>query len=253
MLIKSILGIDVGGTGIKAALVDPSTGEMLTEKLKILTPKPATPASVSVIIQECLRKFDYQGPVGCGFPSVIMNDIAITATNLDKSWINTPISKLFSEVTGQPFYVINDADAAGLAEMNFGAAKGIKGTVIMITIGTGVGSGIFINGALVPNTELGFLPMKGDIAERRISNVARKRSHLNWLAFGKRLNDYLTLVERLFNPEIIVVGGGICKKWEFFSKHILINTKVTPALLQNNAGCIGAAYYAHLQEVTAGF
>ncbi len=245
---KSILGIDVGGTGIKAALVDISTGELLTEKMKILTPKPATPDSVSAIIQECLNKFNYQGPVGCGFPSVIKNDIAITATNLDKSWISTPVSKLFTEVTGLPFYVLNDADAAGLAEMNFGAARGIKGTVVMITIGTGVGSGVFINGELLPNTELGFLPMKGDIAERRISNVARKRSHLNWLAFGKRLNDYLTLVERLFNPEIIVVGGGICKKWEFFSKHILIDTKVTPALLQNNAGCIGAAYYAHLQE-----
>lgn len=244
---KPILGIDVGGTGIKAALVDPSTGEMLTEKLKILTPKPATPDSVSKIILECLKKFEYEGPVGCGFPSVIKNDIAITATNLDKSWISTPISKLFSELSGLPFYVLNDADAAGIAEMNFGAAKGIKGTTVMITIGTGVGSGVFINGELLPNTELGFLPMKGDIAERRISNVARKRSHLNWLAFGKRLNDYLTLVERLFNPEIIVVGGGICKKWDLFSKHILIDTKVSPALLQNNAGCIGAACYAHLQ------
>ncbi len=240
-----ILGIDVGGTGIKAALVDTGSGILLTEKHKVLTPKPATPAAVSAVIRDIIDHFSYSGPVGCGFPSVIEKGIARTATNLDSAWIGTDISALFTRETGLPFTVLNDADAAGIAEVHFGAARASQGVVIMITVGTGVGSGLFTDRQLVPNTELGFLPLRGDIAERHISNAARKKQHLGWTTFGKRLNEYLLLVETLFHPELIVLGGGVCKQFDLFSGQLrLRKTEVRPATLLNNAGCIGAAWSA---------
>lgn len=240
-----ILGIDVGGTGIKAALVDPVTGALLTEKHKVLTPKPATPAAVSAVIRDIIDYFSYSGPVGCGFPSVIERGIVRTATNLDSAWIGSDISALFARETGLPFTVLNDADAAGIAEVRFGAARDCRGVTVMITVGTGVGSGLFIDQQLVPNTELGFLPLRGDIAEKRISNTARKKQHLGWSTFGKRLNEYLMLVETLFHPELIVLGGGVCKQYDLFSNQLrLRKTEIRPATLLNNAGCIGAAWSA---------
>jgi polyphosphate glucokinase len=239
-----VLGVDVGGTGIKAALVDVLTGTLLTEKLKILTPRPATPDAIADTVVEMMSRFDYQGPVGCGFPSVIKNDLALTATNLDQAWLSTNVAELFSSRSGLPFYVLNDADAAGIAEANFGAAKGVEGLVITITIGTGVGSGMLLDAQLIENSELGFVPVKGGIAETRISNRARIKGHLGWMVWGRRLNDYLKLLETLFHPKMIVLGGGVSKKFETFSKYIQIETPVIPAHTQNNAGCIGAAWWA---------
>jgi polyphosphate glucokinase len=241
---KAYLGIDVGGTGIKAALIDVATGDLLTEKLRMLTPKPATPLAVAEVIKRAIEHFDYNGPVGCGFPSVIKNNHVRTATNLDSSWINLNIQSWFNEHCGQSFEVLNDADAAGLAELHFGAAKGCNGLVIMITIGTGVGSGMYFNGRLLQNTELGFLPVKGGIAETRISNRARVKGHLGWMVWGKRLNEYLQSLERLFSPEIIVLGGGVSKKFDLYSKFLQLDTPVVPAAMQNNSGCVGAAWYA---------
>jgi polyphosphate glucokinase len=248
MMNKSILGIDVGGTGMKSALIDVFTGEMLTEKVKYATPKPATPQAVVQVIKEMIDKAGYNGPVGCGFPSVLLNGKVMTATNLDSQWLGTDLASLFSDSTGLPFYVINDADVAGIAEVQFGAATHVTGLVVMITLGTGVGSGMLVNKTLIHNTELGFLPMKGGIAELRISNKMRKMHHLSWVAWGKRLNEFLKLVNTLFHPEMIILGGGVCKQFGKFERFTKIGVPVVPAALQNNAGCIGAAYYAAQQS-----
>jgi len=223
---------------------------LLTEKLRILTPQPADPPSVVRVIREAMDTLGYRGPVGCGFPSVIAENKVMTATNMDAGWLQLNLADYLSEATGQPFYVLNDADAAGLGEVHFGAAKGCRGLVIMITIGTGVGSGMFFEGQLVPNSELGFLPIKGGIAEIRISNKARVKSHLSWMVFGRRLQEYLQLIERLFRPEMIILGGGVSKKFDLFKSYLAIDTPLLPAGLQNNAGCIGAAWYAHQQQKT---
>lgn len=244
---KAILGIDVGGTGIKGAIVDVETGLMLTEKIKIATPQPATPDAISDTICQLIDTFGYEGIVGCGFPSVLKSGKVITATNLDPSWIGMQLDELLQEKTGLPFTVINDADIAGVAEVNFGAAKDCNGTVIMITLGTGVGSGILHQKKLLKNSELGFLQLRGGIAEVRVSNLARKKYALSWVAWGKRLREYLLLLERLFHPEMIVLGGGVCKKFDKFEAFTQINTPVVPAELENNAGCIGAAWYAYYQ------
>lgn len=245
------LGIDVGGTGIKAALVDVQNGQLASEKLKILTPKPATPEAVLETIKQAIDHFDYAGPVGCGFPSVIKDGIVLTATNLDPSWINIHLEEFLSQNLGLPFYALNDADAAGLGEVNFGCAKGVEGLVVMITLGTGVGSGMYYRSELIPNTELGFLTIKGGIAEKRVSNSARVRGHLGWIVWAKRLNEYLNLIEKLFSPQLIVLGGGISKKYEMYNHILKIDTSLKPALLQNNAGCIGAALFAYRKHTTA--
>lgn len=242
---KAILGIDVGGTGIKGAIVDVESGQMLTEKIKIATPKPATPAAVTDTICQLIDHFNYKGIVGCGFPSVLVDGKVLTATNLDPAWIGMQLDELLEQKTGLSFTVINDADVAGVAEVNFGAAKHCDGSVIMITLGTGVGSGLLHNNKLLKNSELGFLQMRGGIAEIRVSNLARKKHALSWVAWGKRLRDYLNLLEQLFHPEIIVLGGGVCKKFDKFEEFTRINTPVVPAELENNAGCIGAAWYAY--------
>lgn len=239
-----VLGIDVGGTGIKGAIVDVVTGELLTEKRKIATPKPATPDAVSEVIKQIIEEFKYSGLIGCGFPSVLEKGKVLTATNLDPAWIGLQLDQFLEEKTKMPFVVINDADVAAVAEGRFGAAKNCTGLVIMVTLGTGVGSGMLLNHELIPNSELGFLPIRGGIAELRISNAARKKYALSWISWGKRLHDYLKLVEQLFHPEMIILGGGICKQFEKFESFTKIDTPVIPAELQNNAGCIGAAYYA---------
>ncbi len=239
------LGVDIGGTGIKAALVDVHSGKLVSEKFRLPTPQPATPDAVLKIFKEVIRHFKYSGPVGCGFPSVIKDNKVMTATNMDSSWINLDISRFFSKGLNLPIYLLNDADAAGLAEVHFGEAKGKKGLVVVITIGTGVGSGMFFNQKLISNTELGFLPIKGGIAEIRISNKNKVKSHLSWMVWAKRLNEFLLLIEHLFSPEIIVIGGGISKKFDLFKAYLNLETPVSPAQTQNNAGCIGAAWFAY--------
>lgn len=248
---NGVLGIDVGGTGIKGAIIDVVTGALLTEKRKIATPKPATPEAILSVIKLMVDELGYHGIIGCGFPSVLKNGVVCTATNLDPSWIGVKLDDLIANHLGMQVSVINDADVAGLAEGRFGAAKDVSGLVITITLGTGVGSGMLLNGQLIHNTELGFLPTRGGIAETRISNVARKKYHLSWIAWGKRLQEYLKLLEQLFHPEMIVLGGGICKQFEKFESFTKLDIPVLPAELQNNAGCVGAALYAFEQHKKA--
>lgn len=239
-----LLGVDVGGTGIKAALINTKKGTLETEKYRVLTPKPSTPEAVAKVISRMIKRFEYRGPVGVGFPAIIHHGVAKSAANIDKKWINTNIEKLLKEVTGNPFYVANDADVAGLAEVRFGKAKGEMGTVIVLTIGTGIGSGMFLDGTLVPNTEFGHLLFKESIYEHYVSNSARKKNDLSWDSWGRRFNKYLIHLEKLFSPDMFVLGGGASKKFDRFQHLLTVDTKVVPAAYQNDAGVLGAALYA---------
>ncbi len=239
-----ILGIDIGGTGIKGALVDLETGELATERFRLLTPAPATPELVAETVAELVRHFNYFGPIGFGFLAVVIDGVAHTATNIDKDWIGTDAEALFQRVTGCPCRVVNDADAAGMAEISIGAGTGLKGVVFVITVGTGIGSALFMDGKLVPNTELGHLIMRDEIAEYWASNAARQRFKLDWESWADNLNDYLMYVEKLFSPKLFIIGGGISKKMHKFKKYLTIATPVTPAKMQNEAGIIGAAFGA---------
>ena len=241
MKFKKILGIDIGGSGIKGAIVNTKNGKFVKKRYRILTPNPATPQALADVLKELVDHFQWDGPIGCGFPAVVLNGVIKTASNIDKSWIGVNADKLFSQVTGLPVMVFNDADVAGLADVKFGAGKGVKGSILMLTIGTGIGSAFFTHGKLLQNTELGHLIFKDDIAEKYTSDATRKREKLSWEDWGKRFNEYLQEMERLFWPELIIIGGGISKKMEKFSQTLTVKTKVVPAELLNNAGIIGAA------------
>lgn len=241
---KSILGIDIGGSGVKGALVDIETGVLVTERHRLATPKPADPVSVGHTVKEIIRHFDYDGPVGIGFPARVIHGTVKTATNIDKSWIDTDAQKLFSGISGMPCFILNDADAAGMAELKYGSGKNISGLVFMVTVGTGIGTAIFANGVLVPNTELGHIRMFGDIAEAYTSDAARTRINLTWKEWGSRFNEYLSYLEFLFTPDIFIIGGGVSKKFSQFENQLKIQAKVVPAKLENQAGIVGAAAYA---------
>ncbi|WP_036379544.1 polyphosphate--glucose phosphotransferase [Muricauda sp. MAR_2010_75] len=237
-----ILGIDIGGSGIKGALVNAETGEMLTERYRIPTPKSRKPDEMAQVVAKIVEHFDYKGPVGCGFPSIVKNGVCLSQGNLHPSWVGVNVDELFTEVTGQEFTVLNDADAAGYASMNYGAGKGKDGLVIMITIGTGLGSGAFFNGKLIPNFELGQIPYKKHKKiEKWAAASAKEREGLSYKKWGKRFNKFLTLVELIVSPDLIIIGGGTSKDWEEFSHHIDIETHVIKAELMNHAGIIGAA------------
>ncbi|HHS96031.1 MAG TPA: ROK family protein, partial [Phaeodactylibacter sp.] len=228
---NEILGIDIGGTGIKGAVVDIKTGAFLTEKMRILTPKPATPKAVAKVFSDLVKAFDYQGSIGCGFPATIKKGTAQSASNIDKAWIGTNVETLLGNASGQKVVVANDADLAGLAEMTYGigkAKKYQKGVVILITIGTGLGSALLHNGRLVPNTELGHLELNGIIAERYASNVVRKNEELSWKTWSKRLNQYFVALDKYFSPDAIILGGGGSKYFDKIEKYIKINAEVLP-------------------------
>jgi polyphosphate glucokinase len=235
------LGIDIGGTGIKAAPVDLETGTLLAPRERILTPKPATPEAVAGVVAQLAKHFDWTASIGAAFPAVVKGGLVHTAANIDESWVDTDAAEVFSRVAGMPVTVVNDADAAGLAEMRFGAAQGRTDTVVMITLGTGIGSAVFHNGVLVPNTELGHLKIRGKDAERRASEIARERDKLSWKQWAKRLNEYLAELERLLWPDLIVVGGGISKKADKFLPKLKTQAEIVPAKLLNEAGIVGAA------------
>ena len=241
----NILGVDVGGSGIKAAIVDTETGAMVSERHRIETPQPATPEAVAGTIGELVRHFEWQGPIGCGFPAAIVHGEAKTAANLDDSFIGVNIDDLFTSATGCPVHCVNDADAAGMAEFTQGAGKDRNGTVIFVTIGTGLGTAIYTNGQLLPNTELGhvYLP-NGKEGERWASDATRKRKDLSWQDWAGRFNDYLQNMEALFWPDLFILGGGGSKKLDKFAHHLDIQTPVLAAELLNNAGIIGAAMFA---------
>ena len=238
----NILGIDVGGSGVKGAIVNTKKGEMLTDRFRIPTPELANPEAISKICVEIVRHFKWEGPIGIGFPGVVQNGVIRTAANVDNSWIDTDIDKLLTSSTGCPVNVVNDADAAGLAEMKFGAGKENKGLVLLITVGTGLGTVLFAGGKLVPNLEMGHIILKGGDAEKYASDAARKNDKLTWEKWAIRFNEYLKRLEDLTWPDLIIIGGGASKKDELFHGLIKARAKIIPAELQNNAGIIGAAY-----------
>ncbi len=239
-----ILGVDIGGTGIKGAVVDTQTGKLLSERIRIETPHPATPEAVAKTLHELVDQIGFKGPIGCGFPSRVINGTVLTASNIDKSWINTPIEELFKKELGTDVYVANDADVAGLCELKVGACKNSnKGVVLFLTIGTGIGSAIFVDGRLYPNTELGLLKFKGDRAEAYCSGIVKEREDLKWSEWGERFNKYLEYVSFLLAPDLIVLGGGASKKFEKFSPQFTLKTKIIPAENLNLAGIVGAALY----------
>ncbi len=239
-----ILGIDIGGTGIKGAPVDLDSGVLSAPRQRLRTPSPSKPKPVAETITTILRHFDWQGPIGCGFPGIVRNGVILSAANIHKDWVGRDAQAFLSEATGCQTLVVNDADAAGLAEMNFGAGRDQPGVVLMITIGTGLGSALFIDGKLVPNTELGHMEMDGVDAERRASDAARKREKLSWKKWAARFDRYLQRLELLFSPDLFILGGGASKDYESFAHLLNVRTRVVPAQLLNDAGIIGAALAA---------
>lgn len=246
---KSILGIDVGASGIKGALVDIQHGKLHGERFRVPTPQPSTPAAMAGAFAEIVEFFNYSGAVGCGFPSIVKNGVAYSAANIDKHWIGTNIEKTFGKVSGVSVYATNDADAAGMAEMRFGAGKGEQGLVFLITIGTGLGTALFYKGMLVPNTELGHLIWKNNKpAEAYCSSGARERLKISRKEWAERFNEYLLHLEFLFSPDLIILGGGESKFFDSFRDLLTLKARVVPAQFLNNAGIIGAAAYAAEQQ-----
>ncbi len=243
-----ILGIDIGGTGIKGAIVDTTKGELLTERKRIDTPQPATPEAVVKTVDAVIDFFNWKGIVGCGFPAAIVNEVVMTASNIDDSWLGRNAAEEITKDTGCPTHLINDVDAAGVAEITYGAGKGKPGTVIMVAAGTGIGSALFRDGRLFPNTELGHLKMKGTIAEKWAANSIRKKENLSWEEWGKRFNKYLHHLDFLFWPDLIIMGGGVSKYHEEYFKYFDIRPPIVPAQMKNHAGIIGAAIHAQLKE-----
>jgi polyphosphate glucokinase len=240
----SYLGIDVGGSGIKSALVDVSDGSMITERARVDTPQPATPEACSTAVREMVESYDYDGPIGVGFPAVIRRGIVETANNIDPSWIGVRVEDLFAGTTGSEVDVLNDADAAAVAEARFGAAAGVRGLVLTITFGTGIGSGLLVDGVLVPNLELGQIELEGHVpAESYFSARVRRRENLEWDEWGSRANRYLLHVNQVFNPDLIVLGGGLTKYWDEFRAHLDEMLPVKPAAMGNSAGLVGAALW----------
>ena len=237
-------GIDIGGTGMKGALVDTRTGELLTERQRVPTPQPSTPEAVAKVVGQLCAQAGGPRLVGTTFPAIIQHGVARSAANVDHAWIGTDADKLFTEASGADVYVLNDADAAGLAEVRFGAARGVTGLVIVLTFGTGIGSAILVDGRLVPNSELGHLEIDGKDAERRAAASAREREDLTFGEWAKRVNRYLLHVEALFTPDLFVLGGGVSKRSEKWVPMLDVKTPIRIAELLNNAGIVGAAIAA---------
>lgn len=249
MATTTILGIDVGASGTKGAIIDISNGKLLTERLRLPTPKSGKPNDMAETFAELVKLLEWKGPIGCGFPAIVKDGVAFSAANIHKDWIGTNISKLFSKATKQDVYVLNDADAAGLAEVSFGDPKASKGVTLVITIGSGLGSALFVDGRLVPNTEFGHLYLKGQkkVAEAYASSGARKREDLEYDEWGKRLNEFLLHTDRLLSPNHIILGGGISRKFNQFKDQLTSPTPILPAVFENRAGAIGAAMFAKQQ------
>ena len=239
-----VLGIDIGGTGIKGAVVDTRRGVFKTDRIRILTPQPATPDTVTEVVHRIVRHFEWDGSVGCTFPGVVRHGTIHTAANLDPGWIELPAEATFQARTGHGVTVLNDADAAGLAEVRFGTKRARSGVVILLTFGTGIGSALFVDGKLVPNTELGHLELHGDDAERYAAELARERENLDWETWAARVNEYLHLVENLLWPDLFIVGGGVSRQAKEFLPLLYTRTHTVPAELRNRAGIVGAALAA---------
>lgn len=240
-----LLGIDVGGSGIKGAIVETKTGELLTERHRIPTPSPSTPQNVARTISKLVDHFNYDGVVGCGFPTVMVRGKSLTYGNIHPDWQGTDVKKLFKKATGLDFVIMNDADIAGFAELKFGEAKEKKGMVIILTIGTGIGSGVFYNGRLVPNIEMGRLLGPDEKPfEFWAGDKARKDQKLEWDAWGKRFNYFLKHIKRTFTPDHYILGGGASNKYDLYKDQITVDVPISLAKFRNNAGIVGAAIAA---------
>jgi polyphosphate glucokinase len=237
-------GVDIGGSGMKAAIVDTATGQLKTQRVRIATPKRSTPENVADVVLELVTGANWTGLVGAAFPAVIKHGVARSAANVDESWIGTDVDAVFSKATGLDVRVLNDADAAGLAEARFGAAQGQEGVVILLTFGTGIGSAMFIDGRLVPNTELGHLELAGHDAEDRAAASVKDSQGLSYKQWAKRVQAYMAHVEALFSPDLFIVGGGVSKDSAKWIPLLDLQTPVRPAQLLNNAGIVGAAMAA---------
>ncbi|MBN9733976.1 MULTISPECIES: polyphosphate--glucose phosphotransferase [unclassified Pseudonocardia] len=238
-------GIDIGGSGIKGAPVDLHKGKLADDRVRIPTPQPSTPEAVAETVKQILDEFDWKGPFGCTFPAVVQHGVTRTAANVDPSWIDCDAAAVLRKVTGRDALLVNDADAAGVAEVEFGAAGAKSGVVLLATLGTGIGSALIADGHLVPNTEFGHLEIDGFDAESRAADSAREREDLDWEQWGERLTRYFTHVENLVWPDLIVVGGGVSKRFDRWSPYVRTRTTIVPATLLNEAGIIGAALLAH--------
>lgn len=239
-------GIDIGGTGIKGAVVDVATGKLVTERQRVLTPQPSTPQAVAQVVAQMVTDADWQGEIGATFPAIIKHGEARSAANVDHSWVGTNVDQVFTEAVGEhgTVTVLNDADAAGIAEARFGAAKGVAGVVILLTFGTGIGSAMLVDGILVPNTELGHLELDGHDAESRAAASVRDEHGMSYRKWAHRVNRYMQHVELLFTPDLFVVGGGVSKNADKWVPLLELNTPVEPAQLLNDAGIVGAAIAA---------
>jgi len=239
-----ILGIDVGATDISGAPVDTADGSLLAEPCEIETPDPATPEAIAAIVRDIARNFAWHGPAGVGFPAVIAEGTVQTAVNVDKSWVGVDAVALFAEQTGGPVAVINDADAAGLAEMAFGAGRDRPGKVVIITIGTGLGISLFDEGQLVPNVEFPDIEVRGEKADQHASGHALKENNLSWEAFASRLDEYLHQVQERVQPDLIILGGGVSEEHDNFMEYLTVDAEIVPASFRNAAGIVGAALAA---------
>jgi polyphosphate glucokinase len=244
---STVLGIDIGGSGVKGAPVDLDTGTFAEDRLRLETPQPATPDAVAEVVAEVAKHFEPQsgdGPVGMTIPAVCQNGVARSAANIDESWVDTDVDALFTSRLGRPVHVVNDADAAGVAEVRYGAARDVRGLTILTTLGTGIGSAFLLDGALLPNTELGHLEIDGVDAETRAAKSAKEREDLSYHAWAERLQRFYSHVEDLFWPDLFVVGGGVSRKSDKFLPLLSLRTPIVPARLRNTAGIVGAAALA---------
>ncbi len=239
-----VLGIDIGGSGIKGAPVDIEKGVLTAKRYRIPTPQPSVPDTVAVVVAQIAKHFAWKGPIGCTFPAVIKDGVAYSAANVDKSWIGINGEKILKKKTKCPVLLLNDADAAGIAEMEFGAGKGRQGVVIVLTFGTGIGSAIFVDGHLVPNTEFGHMEIRGKDAEDRAADRIRQEEELNWKKWAGRINEFLGRMEILFAPDLFIIGGGVSKKCDKFLPLLQTQAEIVPAQMRNEAGIIGAAMAA---------
>jgi polyphosphate glucokinase len=237
-------GIDIGGSGIKGAIVHTSSGELATDRVRVATPQPSTPDSVAAVVAQIVKEAGWHGVVGATFPAVIQHGVARSAANVDSSWIGTDVDAVFTNATGEAIIVLNDADAAGIAEARFGAARDVAGVVILLTFGTGIGSALLVDGKLVPNTELGHLELDGYDAETRAAASVRDRERMPYKRWARRVQRYMSHVEKLFTPDLFVVGGGVSKEAVKWVPYLDLHTPVRPAELLNNAGIVGAAMAA---------
>ncbi|ETX00646.1 polyphosphate--glucose phosphotransferase [Candidatus Entotheonella palauensis] len=239
-----ILGVDIGGTGIKGAPVDTATGQLTAERYRLPTPIPATPEAMSATVAQVAEHFNWKGMVGCGFPAAVREGQVLNASNIAKSWLGQNAQKLFAKATGCAVTVANDADAAGYAEMQFGAGRDFNGIVLIITLGTGIGTALFVQGQLVPNLELGHIEINGKEAEKWTAAIVREKKQLSWKKWAGRLDIYLTHMQSYLWPDLIIVGGGVSQKHDKFLPLLTLETRVVPAQMRNEAGIVGAALVA---------